>query len=112
MKNNSFNVKFITQLLVVTFIFSCQAIMANACLGEAQFIGKVKSITQQTLNSCLVELSDLSYFNASAVCSIDESVVLSQGITLPLNSNNSCNYNLQELSGTAVLSADGNIYLE
>lgn len=101
------------KLLVVALIaVSAQASMA--CLGEAQIIAKVQSISKTNL-SCVayVNASSIVQYNQSVVCSLDLSEVFQQGVEVGLVDGHDCRLQAGDMiTGVLVKTASGQIVLE
>lgn len=95
-------------LAVVTFIIFNQAF---ACIGEAQLIGKVKSV-KKTQISCSVFLTTNSQINLSMVCPLDDASLFQNGIMVDLVDGHDCPFIVGD-SISGILVDDGiNIRLE
>ena len=91
--------KLIIIVLSLTFsIFACDTY-------EAQFIGEVTRVETDSLTYCKAYLSheSVSHYNVHALCPLDLSEVINEGIDFPLVNGHDCEVNRGEkLSGILV----------
>lgn len=100
--------KFLVAALIAVV---AQTSMAN-CLGEAQIIAKVESVTK-TLSSCVAHVSSIEQYNSSMVCALDIEEVVSQGVEVGLMNGHDCRLEPGSvLTGVLVKNAAGKIVLE
>ena len=99
-------------ILVVLIALSAQISSAN-CLGEAQIIASVESVTQKTDNVLLVKIAAQSIvqYNESMVCPLDLYEVLENGFEVK-SENGIVIEAGQAISGVLVKNISGGIYLE
>ena len=99
-------------ILGLALTLSSMSAFAQTCLGEAQFAAKVASVQKLSDGSCKVYIKDVSHYNEHMFCPLSQGEVLSTGIDITDRVGQNCSYNYDEISGVAVLKADGKIYLD
>ena len=101
-------------VIAIVIALAAQASMAQ-CIGEAQIIAKVETVTITSSTECTVTVSPYSIvqYNESKVCPLDMSDVVNQGIQVNLNANQECSYQAgQDILGVLVKNASGTISLD
>lgn len=100
-------------LIMALITVATQASMAN-CLGEAQIIAKVQSVSK-TWTSCVAHVSteSIKQYNESMVCPLDLSEVLAKGVEVGFIDGHDCRLQPNDaISGVLVKTETGRIILE
>ena len=85
-------------LFVLTTIAQSQA-----CIGEAQMIGKIADINYGSMFSCVVTLTLDSEVTPNPLCPLDITEINATGISLPRTNGHDCDYTIgQTISGIVV----------
>lgn len=103
------------KIAIVTLIALSAQLSSAACLGEAQFIAKVESVSYKADETCVVMIasSSIERYNESMVCPLDLSEVLNAGVEVTSQNGHMCSYSAgQDISGVLVKDASGRITLE
>lgn len=91
------------------------SLFANAseqCIGEAQIIAKVDTLTTDSMTTCRVMIKSASLYNESILCPLDLSEVMSEGIEIGLKNGHDCEFESDTISGILVKNKAGVIILE
>lgn len=93
----------LTAALIVT-----QSALANACIGEAQFIARVAQVSPASQAGCLVQISAVKMYNENQTCPLDIDEAMNRPIAVK-----SCSYKAgDEISGIIVVNENGDLVLE
>ena len=100
----------------VAVIFSLLALSLSAnasqCLGEAQIIAKVDSLKTNSMTYCRVMVKEISFYNESAICPLNVTEVLEEGIEIGLKNGHDCEFDSDTISGVVVRTKAGNLIID
>lgn len=103
------------KIAIITLIALSAQFCSAACIGEAQIIAKVESVSYKSDETCVVMIasSSIEQYNESMVCPLDLNEVLQRGVEVTSQNGHMCSYSAgQAISGVLVKDASGSITLE
>ena len=99
-------------LLIIATILSTGLFANASCIGEAQIIAKVGELKTDSMTTCRVMISSVSFYRENMTCPLDLSEVMSKGIEIGLKNGHDCEHDSDTITGVLVQNSAGDIYLE
>ncbi|MBC7741839.1 MAG: hypothetical protein H7061_06565 [Bdellovibrionaceae bacterium] len=99
-------------IAVAFIILSSQYSMA--CLGEAEIISSINTVSKTASGTCLVTVVDaaVKFYNENGTCPLSLADVLHSSIEMRVTPQGTCLAVGQQFSGVLVLTKDGSIIVE